>query len=294
MNSQKNKKEGFTLIELLVVIAIIALLLSILVPALKKVKEQAKAIFCKSNLKTQHVAMKLYNYDNNSEYPSSPYTIVDAVPVGMTNYAPELIPRNCQWHNRKIDPSINPEYAGALWPYIETMKSSMCPTFGNFARFSTHTSDSIPYDPVYSYSQNNYLGFNENLVTGEIYVPGVRKELGVYRPSNVLLFVEETIWLIDDTDPPQTPTALATYTLNDTCFMARHYSDSLFPGDTIATYHSTSVAAPNKGKGNTVFVDGHVDFSDPWDTEIINGQQFRRSYLLSFPKKGARSMSKPY
>ena len=46
----KNSNKGFTLIELLVVIAIIALLLSILMPALSKVKEQAKIVVCTSNL----------------------------------------------------------------------------------------------------------------------------------------------------------------------------------------------------------------------------------------------------
>ncbi len=41
---------GFTLMELLVVIAIIALLMSILIPAADKVKKQAKAVICQSNL----------------------------------------------------------------------------------------------------------------------------------------------------------------------------------------------------------------------------------------------------
>lgn len=44
------KRNGFTLIELLVVIAIIAVLMAILMPALNRVKKQARAVACMANL----------------------------------------------------------------------------------------------------------------------------------------------------------------------------------------------------------------------------------------------------
>ncbi|MHC4647747.1 MAG: type II secretion system protein [Planctomycetota bacterium] len=54
------RNQGFTLIELLVVISIIALLVSILVPALAKVKAQARTVVCASNLKQWGIIWKLF------------------------------------------------------------------------------------------------------------------------------------------------------------------------------------------------------------------------------------------
>jgi len=59
------RKKGFTLIELLVVVAIIALLLSILTPALNQVKEKAKQILCKNRLRQWSIAIFAYDSAND-------------------------------------------------------------------------------------------------------------------------------------------------------------------------------------------------------------------------------------
>ena len=63
-----SKRKGFTLIELLVVISIIALLLSILMPSLSKVKDQARAVVCMSNLKQWGLSYMLYSEDNDGKF----------------------------------------------------------------------------------------------------------------------------------------------------------------------------------------------------------------------------------
>ena len=62
------KTRAFTLIELLVVIAIIALLLAILMPSLKKARDQARGVVCKSNLSQWGKIFYLYAYDNDSKF----------------------------------------------------------------------------------------------------------------------------------------------------------------------------------------------------------------------------------
>jgi len=65
------RRRGFTLIELLVVIAIIALLLAILMPALQRVKKQAKGVVCKNNLKQIGMGASLYALDYDLYIPRS-------------------------------------------------------------------------------------------------------------------------------------------------------------------------------------------------------------------------------
>jgi prepilin-type N-terminal cleavage/methylation domain-containing protein len=97
---RKRNVEAFTLIELLVVIAIIAILASLLLPALARAKESGRRAACKNNLHQTGVAMQIYTQDNNNLLPDlrySPYTATPPTAVGLwawdisTNFTDQMI-----------------------------------------------------------------------------------------------------------------------------------------------------------------------------------------------------------
>jgi prepilin-type processing-associated H-X9-DG protein/prepilin-type N-terminal cleavage/methylation domain-containing protein len=131
-------KKAFTLIELLVVISVIAMLLTVLMPALVKARQQGKEVMCLNNLRQMLVAAHNYAGANNDYYPIAYLNDPDPMD-SLAVYASWDFTYVKDWDTLE-------EYSkpGLLWQGDMIEKIQQCPSYKG------------PDDPIDPYTGYNY------------------------------------------------------------------------------------------------------------------------------------------
>ena len=181
---------AFTLIELLVVIAIIALLLSLLTPALSQAKDLARNAKCISNLHSQGIHFHTYANEYNGCFPPVFTDLYNVSRTGLRGCWINILGKEC------IDDSFRPEYA--YWNQDDGLPDSFLETTPFYCPNKNTTSD-IP-------GIGNRDGTAEHCY-GAIYAktlvwydpapgqnPGQRDYVPVERWASDSMLVGETSW----------------------------------------------------------------------------------------------------
>jgi prepilin-type N-terminal cleavage/methylation domain-containing protein/prepilin-type processing-associated H-X9-DG protein len=209
MDLKAQKDRAFTLIELLVVIAIIAILASMLLPALAKAKLQAQRIKCTSNQKQIASCWHMYNLDSKGK-------LVDCYPITATGtqdlacWCPGYSGGNDtsdQWGAPEATTDAGygaaPIYDrsslialqnGALWPYTKQAGIYSCPADGRTV-FHTNVWRSISMNGWLNGLEVNSSGFGDSSPPQYIYFT---KESQIRRPAHVWMMIDEDGHSIND------------------------------------------------------------------------------------------------
>jgi prepilin-type N-terminal cleavage/methylation domain-containing protein/prepilin-type processing-associated H-X9-DG protein len=242
---KKCRKKGFTLVELLVVISIIALLMSVLMPALSRARKQAQAVQCSAGLKQLGLAWHIYADNWDGYFPvgltwdaTEPYAWLAwwKKKSGIASYMPSE--NAFDYQNREEEEKMDVAYTG--W---------YCPA---------HTKEAVKNGIAVGYHFNHDIGFYRSV-----------KKAKVSNSSSIPLLYG--YW--DENAEINPLTGFKGHLQN---YFSKPTDPPLPENGAIAYKFTESVKAVHGEIGtNFLFVDGHVERIMPLDSQVDYAKRFR-------------------
>jgi prepilin-type processing-associated H-X9-DG protein len=249
----KNARIAFTIIELLVVIAIIALLMSVLMPALSVARSQGKAVICQSNIRQLALANIGYAVENDGYYvPASVDFLADS--TGGLH----------RWHGvRKSSEELFDPLKGPLASYLADGKVKECPEKVKFMKGQN-------WNINYEQGCGGY-GYNQVYIGSRVWQLGSYKAEAyekttrvteVARPAEVIMFADCAMANKESTGNKY----IHEYSFAEPPFWLNNGKPATSWG-----YASPSIHFRHRNKANIGWVDGHISSESRTEYNGING-----------------------
>jgi prepilin-type N-terminal cleavage/methylation domain-containing protein len=271
-------RPGFTLVELLVVVGIIAILISILLPALSRAKDKARQVSCASNERQLYMLCMMFAQDHGGHLPRPSWP-------GNIN---QPFVDNLNAFGQQVAGKLDYEQGG-LWRYLPGIQARkdlmLCPgDNGEPVRYGSI--QSVPGDRDFSYSFHAYVGDRRDNEQGQFRIDSMPG--GGILPAiriNQVRSAADRIYIWEEIGPNDPwclhPMADATRGISkndDDTPTGRHGGQRAVNGT-----RDTNPTSPGynqwlkAGSGNHCFFDGHVEALAPG--QILNDKRRENYYM---------------